>query len=722
MNPFVRGLRAIVREVVRALWRVRVEGLENYHAAGPRVLIIANHVSLLDGVLFYLFLPERPTFAINTLMARKRVFRPFLAFVDLFPLDPTNPLSTKSLIRFLRQDRKAVIFPEGRITVTGSLMKIYEGPGMVADRAEATVLPVGIEGPQYTPLSYLKGRLRRRWFAPIRIRFLPPERLVLPGDLQGHERRKAAAAALERIMYRIAFENCDYRTTLFQALLDAMGRHGGNHVIVEDINRNPLTFRQLVTRAFILGGHMQRCTRPGENVGVLLPNVAATAVCFFALQSRGRVPAMLNFTSGPQMLVAACETAQIRVVYTSRRFIENAGLQSAVAVLGERLQVVYLEDLRAAIGPLARVAGLLAGRLPNLVYRLQVRNRDPDAAGVILFTSGSEGIPKGVVLSHANLLANRAQMQMLIDLSLSDIVFNCMPVFHSFGLTGGLILPLLDGARVFFYPSPLHYRIIPELCYELGATVLFGSNTFLAGYARYAHPYDFYSLRYVVAGAEKLQEDTRRTWADRFGIRIFEGYGATEASPVIAVNTPMANNPGTVGRFLTGIEHYLEPVEGIPDGGRLVIRGPNVMKGYLFHGHDRLAPPWTERGPGWYDTGDIVRVDADGYVSIIGRAKRFAKLGGEMVSLTTVEELAAATWPDAVHAALAVADKSKGEQIVLLTDRRGAERRDLVEAVRRLGTSELTIPRRVLVVDTVPVLGTGKIDYRAALDLVRDNS
>ncbi len=304
---------------------------------------------------------------------------------------------------------------------------------------------------------------------------------------------------------------------------------------------------------------------------------------------------------------------------------------------------------------------------------------------------------------------------MLLDLTPRDVLFNAMPLFHSFGLTGGVMLPLLDGARVFLYPSPLHYRLIPELCYELGASVLFGTNTFLAGYARYAHPYDFYSMRYVVAGAEKLQEETRRLWAERFGIRVFEGYGATEASPVISVNTPMHNRTGTVGRLLTGIEHYLEPVEGLEEGGRLVIRGPNVMKGYLFHGADEIGPPWTEaRGAGWYDTGDVVTVDGDGFVSIIGRVKRFAKLGGEMVSLAAVEELASRAWPDAVHAAVTLSDARKGEQIVLLTEQADAERKRLVEAARRGGYSELMVPRRVVPVESVPLLGSGKIDYRAA--------
>jgi acyl-[acyl-carrier-protein]-phospholipid O-acyltransferase/long-chain-fatty-acid--[acyl-carrier-protein] ligase len=713
-------LKLPVRWLITLLFRVEVVGLEHFHAAGPRVLVVSNHVSLLDGLLFYLYFPERPTFAINTMMARKWYFRPFLWFVDLFPLDPLSPLSIKSMIRFLREDRKAVIFPEGRISVTGSLMKIYEGPGLVADRANATVLPVGIEGAQYSPLSYLRGKVRIRWFPRIRINVLPPVRLDLPAGLRGHERRKAAARALSAIMHRVAFENCDYRTSLFLATVDAMRRHGPHCVIAEDLDRRPMSYRQLLTRAFILGAVISRASRPGETIGILLPNAVAMLVTFMAMQARGRVPAMLNFTAGAQGLIMACETGAIQTVYTSRKFIDAAALHAAVQALGERVTVVCLEDLRDRISTFAKLGGALAARFPRLAYRMHRGVTDPDSPAVILFTSGSEGVPKGVVLSHANLLSNRAQVQTLIDLTHRDTVFNAMPTFHSFGLTGGVLLALLDGARIFLYPSPLHYRQIPELCYELGATVLFGTNTFLAGYAHYADPYDFHAMRFVIAGAEKLQEDTRRIWADKLGIRLLEGYGATEASPVLSVNTPMGNKPGTVGRLLTAIEHYLEPIEGIEEGGRLVIRGPNVMLGYLFHGHDELSPPWTDRGGrGWYDTGDIVKIDEEGFVTIIGRAKRFAKIGGEMVSLASVEELALSAWPDATHAALTVTDRRRGELIVLVTDQRDAHRRTLVEAAKRHGYSELSVPRHVIVTDEVPVLGTGKIDYRRLSDLAK---
>jgi len=325
----------------------------------------------------------------------------------------------------------------------------------------------------------------------------------------------------------------------------------------------------------------------------------------------------------------------------------------------------------------------------------------------VLFTSGSEGAPKGVVLSHANLLANRRQIAARVDFSPADLALNALPMFHSFGLTGGFLLPLLSGVRAYLYPSPLHYRIVPEIAYATGATILFGTDTFLAGYARRANPYDFYALRYVFAGAEVVRGETREIWSERFGKRILEGYGVTECSPVIAVNTPMHYRAGTVGRFLPLVEHRLEAVPGIAEGGRLIVRGPNVMVGYL-RGGDIEEP--TE---GSYDTGDIVTVDPEGFVTIVGRAKRFAKLGGEMISLAAAERIAETAVPDTGHAVVALPDPRRGEKLVLVTEAHGFDRNRLLDAARRLGLPEIAVPREVLEVERLPLLGTGKTDYAA---------
>ncbi|NOY63603.1 MAG: AMP-binding protein [Gammaproteobacteria bacterium] len=707
------SVKLLLRWLFRVLYRVEVKGLEHYTAAGKRVLIIANHTSYLDGLLLGLFLPDRPTFAIDTQVAQSWYMRAVSSLVDVFPMDPANPLSTKSLIKYLQQDRKAVIFPEGRITVTGALMKIYQGPGLVADRSGAQVLPVRIDGAQYTPFSHLRGRVRLRWFPRITLTLLPPQRIALPAGSSGRDRRNVVGQMLADIMSEMVFATSNRQCTLFDELLDARRAHGGGHLIVEDMARTPLSYNQLISRCFILGRAVYSETRRGEHVGIMMPSAVSTVCLFFGLHIHGRVPAMLNFSAGIQSLLSAVETAGIETVYTSRRFIETANLQAVAEQLDEHVKLRYLEDVGATISFADKLRGVIKGRCASLFYNEHDKPRADDAA-VVLFTSGSEGTPKGVVLSHANLLANGAQLATRLDFSAQDTVLNVLPVFHSFGLSAGTLLPLVLGMRVFFYPSPLHYRVIPEIAYEINATVLFGTNTFLAGYARHAHPYDFYSLRYVFAGAEKLQEGTRRVWAEKFGLRILEGYGATETSPVLTANTRMDYRAGSVGRFFPGIEHRLQAVEGIDDGGRLLVKGPNVMLGYLLHGGEgRLVPPTCEAGDGWYDTGDIVRVDDDGFVWIRGRAKRFAKIGGEMVSLAAAEELAVALWPDVPHAVVALPDAQKGEQLVLLTEQCGATRRALQRSARQAGGSDLSVPKCVLVSDEVPLLGSGKVDYAA---------
>ena len=708
--------RWVLRTVLRLAYAVRVTGLEHYVEAGPRVLVVANHTSFLDAALLAAFLPDRLTFAINTEISKRWWMKPLLKIVDAFPLNPTNPYSLKSLIRYIEQDKRAAIFPEGRITVTGSLMKIYPGPGLVADKSRAMVLPIRIDGAQYTPFSRLRGRVRLRLFPPITLTILPPRRLEVPPEIRGRERRRVAGKLLADLMTEMMFATSNYRRTVFGALLDARRVHGGRHVIVEDVERVPLTYNQLLLRALLLGGLVADETRRGEAVGVMLPNAIAAIAVLFGLQANGRVPAMLNYTLGAKSLLAACQAAQIGRIYTSERFVVAAQLERVVDQLRVVATVVYLEDLRDRVTPWLKIKAAIASRFAGSLYAR--RRVVPDEPAVVLFTSGSEGMPKGVALSHANVLANREQVAARIDFSSQDVILNALPMFHSFGLTTGTLLPLLSGMRTFFYPSPLHYRIVPEIAYDVNATLLFGTNTFLAGYARFAHPYDFYSVRYAFAGAEKLKDETRRVWADKFGVQVLEGYGTTETSPVLAANTPIDMRAGTVGRLLPGIEYALDPVPGV-EGGRLSVRGPNVMLGYLMHDKPGvIQPPATERGKGWYDTGDIVTIDADGFVTIQGRAKRFAKIGGEMISLTAVEELATRTWPDAQHACVNLPDFQKGEQLILVTTREGAQRAELSTQARADGMSELHVPKRILSVAAVPLLGSGKTDYPAVHTLV----
>jgi len=502
-----------------------------------------------------------------------------------------------------------------------------------------------------------------------------------------------------------AYDPRDSQISIFDALIAARARFGAKKPILEDQERNPLTYTGLIQASFALGRKIAGFTAKGERVGVMLPSSAGGVVTFFALHAFGRTPTMLNFTAGIRNLKAACELAGVKTVLTSHRFIEQGKLHDLIDALEPIANVVYLEEVREKVG-LADKLFAAAGGVMTRQFRANSKPSDP---GVILFTSGSFGAPRGVVLSQANLVANVQQIAAHIDLDPDWVMFNPLPIFHCFGLTGGVLLPILTGMKAFQYPSPLHTKQIPPLIRDSQASILLATDTFVNQYARAAEPGELSGLKFVVCGAEKVREETHNLVAERFGpIPLLEGYGATEAAPVIAVNKPLDNRRGTVGGLLPGIETRLEPVEGIPGGGQLFVRGPNIMAGYLAADGTIEAPV-----DGWHDTGDVVSMSNDQWIKIQGRVKRFAKVGGEMVSLTAAEDIAVAVWPECRHAVIAVPDPRKGERLILLTDRRGAEVDALLAHAKAIGAPELTVPRKILSVPEIPVLGTGKTDYVA---------
>ena len=695
----------------RAFYRLEVKGLENFDKAGPNPIVALNHVSFLDAAAILSVMPKEPVFAIDMGISQRWWVKPFLRFTRAIPLDPSKPLGTRTLVNAVKNGDPLVIFPEGRLTVTGSLMKVYDGAGLIAEKSGAMVVPVRIEGPESTMFSRLtREQSRRRWFPKFTLTVLEPVRLTVDDELKGKARRMAAGAALYQIMSDLVFRTTRVDRTLFDAVVEAADRHGLSRVALEDPITGALTYRKLLIGARVLGEKIARIGEPGEAIGVMLPNANGAGVTFLAATSAGRAPAMINFTAGASNILAGCEAAQVKTILTSRGFIEKGKLEKLVAALEEKVSLVYLEDMRARVSFADKAKAFRRFRKPVVA-------RKPEDMAAILFTSGSEGVPKGVALSHRNMLANAAQAAARIDFGRTDKVFNVLPIFHSFGLTIGFALPLISGVPVYFYPSPLHYRIVPELVYGTNATILFGTDTFLAGYARSAHAYDFRSIRYVVAGAEPVKQSTRDVWMERFGIRILEGYGVTETAPVLALNTPMFNKFGTVGRLMPGVDYRLEKMPGVEEGGRLFVRGPNVMMGYLKTDKPGVLQPPQD---GWHDTGDIVTIDAQGFVTIKGRAKRFAKIGGEMVSLAAIEQLAAELWPKALSAAASEVDPRKGERIVLVTQQKDATRADFQAFAKSKGAAELMIPAEIMVVEHVPLLGSGKLDFAAVTKMVRE--
>ena len=699
---------AIVRHVLRLilwpLFRVQVRGPRAVFT-NPRTLIVANHESFLDGVLLGAFLPVRAVFVVHTQITARWYFRLLLRFVPHLAVDSANPLAMKLICRLVESGQPVVVFPEGRLTITGSLMKVYDGAAFVAAKTGATIVPVRIEGSGRTYFGRLAGIYPLQLLPKIRILIQPPRTIPMPQLPSAKQRRRRAGELMRHILLDMLVATRPQRT-LFEAFLDARATFGNGYRLVEDVRLKEESYGSILRAALALTRLLSRLTSKDEVVGVVMPNAAPTLALILGLSLSRRVPALLNYTAGPEGVRAACSAANIGTIVASRAFIEKAKLGKLLEEL-PGVRVHCLEDLKSRLSPFDKLWVLWHQLFPHAASTTQ----SADDAAVVLFTSGSEGKPKGVVHSHASLLSNIAQVRAVADFTPLDKFMIALPLFHSFGLTCGALMPLVSGCKVFLYPSPLHYRIIPELVYDRNCTVLFGTSTFLGNYARFAHPYDFGRLRYVVAGAEKLADDVRRIWIEKFGIRVLEGYGVTECAPVIAVNVPMACRIGSVGQLVPGMEFRIEPVPGIEGGGVLHVRGPNVMKGYLLHERPGIVQPPCSIGDGWYCTGDIVSLDADDFVHIRGRSKRFAKIAGEMISLEVVERLATAAAPGFAHAAATRSDAAKGEALVLFTTAPGLGREQLSAAARSLGAPELAVPRIVKCVSAIPLLGTGKTDY-----------
>ena len=686
--------------LIRILFRLKIDHRERLVFDGPTI-IMPNHVSFLDALLLYLMLPPSVWFVVNTEIAARPWVALALRFCNHVKIDNRNPYSLRTIINVVRDGNPVVLFPEGRISNTGGLMKMYTGAALIAWKTSARVYPVILRGPEYSFFSRVTDKVIPQWLPQIRIFIGEPSVLVTETELGFRVQKAAITDKLLSLMQDTMFlaRRQEYAQLDFFARLQLAAKsHGGSKPIVRDLNR-AVNYRALITGVHVMAGKLRPTFATNENtVGVLLPNAVAHVVVLFALFRLGKTPAIMNFSTGLRNVLDSADTAGIKTVLTSRAFVEKANLGELVGQLATTNQVVFLEDLAKTISLLDKLNGL---------YRYF--RRQPGAATadsrLILFTSGTEGRPKGVVLSHQAILANIDQASSVIDYSPADRMLNALPMFHSFGLMAGTMLPILGGIELFLYPSPLHFRIVPEVAYDFNATLMLGTPTFLAGYGKVAHPYDFHRLRYLLAGGEKLRQPVRDLWLDKFGIRILEGYGVTETGPVLCLNTPLSARSGTVGKFLPGIEWRLDPVPGIDSGGNLVVRGPNLMEGYLLY-EQGFRPV-----DGWYATGDVVSVDSAGYVSIQARLKRFAKIAGEMINLQLVEEAASACFSTGLHAAVAAADGRKGERVVLFTTNSQTTRDVLREYFLQAGHSALYVPNRIVSIATMPLLGTGKPDY-----------
>ena len=666
------GLRNIVRFFLRAVltvFKVRCKIEFDESKLPSKGVYVSNHVSYLDPILLFAFLPGNPVFALNGHLYRKPLIRFLMKTADIMPFNPIEPGDIKELIAKVDSGRLCVIFAEGRVTEDGGLMKIYEAPGLVADKSKAPLIPVWINGPQYGYFSKTKGKLPHRPLPKMKITVGKPRSFKLKDTLR--RQRDHISNEVYLILREMCFEsNYNPNISLFAQLMKAAKIHSKSGFLkrpkfIEDITRIPNSYKDIIIKSFVLGKYFQKQTMPGEPVALLLPNSIAALCSFFGLTAYERVPVMLNFSVGAQNMVSMCKTAMVKKVITSLKFVKTAKLESAVEVMkANGVEVVYLESLAKKISLLNKIGAYVRYKLKRVPHK-----DGGSKKAAILFTSGSEGAPKAVVLSHANILSNIKQMSSIETINITDTVFNALPMFHSFGLTVGTLFPVLEGSKLFLYPSPLHYRVVAEIVYEIGATIMFGTDTFFRGYGKIAHPFDFHNVRFMFGGAEAIKPDTRNMWMERLGIRVMEAYGSTECSPVVCANNRIFNRFGSIGKLLPAIEHRIVPVDGIEKGGELVVKGPNVMLGYIMPDKPGVLAPLED---GWYHTGDVVEIDEIGFVYIKDRIKRFAKIGGEMVSLNAVQEMVckAYEWMGAEfqYGVVAIPHESKGEQIVLVTN------------------------------------------------------
>ncbi len=492
-------------------------------------------------------------------------------------------------------------------------------------------------------------------------------------------------------------------------LFDEMVKQAKLHpkkVIIEDVNSS-LTYNRFLIAVNIMSKKIHEAVKNEEKVGLFLPNVVAHVIALFSLFKNEQQPCILNFTMGTQNIIDCIETASLKTVITSREFVKVADLGYTIEEMEKQVKIVYLEDLRDGISALHKISGLIESRVSRFKKR--------DSSEVILFTSGTESKPKGVILTHRNIYADIQQVFAHIEIWDTDRIFNPLPLFHSFGMTVGAILPLVGNVKVFLYPSPLHYKEIPKVIEKDKSTLFVATNTFFENYAKFATKEQLQTLRIVVAGGEKLQKDVMELYRDKFGITILQGYGATETSPIISLNTHEHYKEGTVGRLIPLMEAKIARVEGVQEGGNLLLKGPNVMKGYLIHGKGFV--PCGE----WYNTGDIAEIDKDGYIRIIGRLKRFAKIAGEMISLNKVEELALECFGESVFYVVSIPDTRKGEQIIMFTTKSKVSSRDFKKFIKSKKMSLLYMPSDIKYVEEVPLLGSGKPNYWALENLAKNN-
>jgi len=719
-------LRLLLWMLTHTLYLLDVEGRENVPARGGAMLA-PNHVSMADAVLLLAALDRPVRFLMFKGSYEHPLVKPFAKILGVIPI--ASDQGPREMIHSLRRATQALqdgelvcIFPEGQMTRIGQLLPFRRGMERIIKGVDVPIIPVNLDGVWGSIFSFAGGRFLwkfpRRLPYPVRVTFGAP----LPSTTTSQQARQA--------VQDLSAEGFARRKHLMKPLPRTFIRTVRRHPFrfaMADGQTPKLSFFAVLARTLFLARRLRKTWQDQDMVGILLPPSIPGALVNFAAMLMGKVPVNLNYTASNETLESCATQCNLKTVITARAFLERVHAQPPA-------ETVFIEDVAQEPRFSERLAAAFATLLPaRLIEKFAGSRRKTqlDDIATIIFSSGSTGEPKGVVLTHYNVASNVEQLSQVFLLHPDDRIMGILPFFHSFGFTGTLCLPAATGIGVVFHPNPLDSRVIGALVDKYAVTMLLATPTFLNAYSRRVEPEQFGSLRFVMAGAEKLPERVAQAFEDRFGIRPMEGYGCTECSPAVTVNTmdfraasfrQVGAKRGSIGHPLPGMTVKIVDPEsqerlGVNQPGLLLVRGPNIMQGYLNQPEKTAAV----LRDGWYNTGDIAMVDDDGFLRVTDRLSRFSKIGGEMVPHIKVEdklhELAGAT--EQAFVVTAVPDEKKGERLMVLHTLPEEKLKPVLELFAKCELPSLWRPRpdQFIRVEKLPYLGTGKLDLRKAREL-----
>ena len=725
-------VRMLVTIGVKSLYRVRTIGIENLPVDGP-ALLLANHSSYFDALLLCATTRRRIRFLMDPAMIERfRWLKPFLRLYRVIPVSSRS--SPSQVARALKEARRALdegymvcVFPEGGVTRTGTIRAFHRGYERIVRGSDYPLVPIYLGGSWGTMYAYYGGQFLNDFHRPRLTRY--PVTVVFGRPLPTHTDAFRVRRAVMELSCDWFNSRKDEHASLGETTVRTCRRYW-RQPFADDTNGVKLTWGRSLVGGLVIAREIERRTRGSEHVGILLPSCCPAMLCNVAVALLGKSAVNLNFTVGTAAFASAIRQCNLTTILTSRKFVER--FPDLPVPEGT---YVFLEDLMKGVPTAAKLGALLRAKFLPLRAMVRTARTAPDSIAMVLFSSGSTGEPKGVMLSHHNVLSEVEALRMLLATSTADHMCAVLPFFHSFGLVGCLWYPLLTHVRATYHPNPLDAQTVIDIVRRNRSTLIWGTPTFLQLYQRRARPEDFATLRVVLAGGEKLKDSLIQGYVEKFGVRPLEAYGATEMAPGIAVSVPPGTGGGVVqagykeGR--TGVPcpgiamKIVDPDTGAELGpnepGLLYLRGPNVMLGYL--GRQDLTDEVIDKD-GWYCTGDIAFVDEDGFVALTDRLSRFSKIGGEMVPHQGVEEaiVSAAGLEEGKLAVTGLPDERKGEKLVVLYTPDCGDPEWLQQALDGVeGIPNLWKPAKAdwHRVDAIPLLGTGKIDLAAVKRLAR---